>query len=317
MRTLAAVSRSRPLALLAVLLGWLFSLPAMAADTRVESALARGRAALENDRFERALKHFEEADRQSEGASFDALVGAAEAAALARQGDKAFAFAARAQERASTNLERALAAEAEGLALLRTGGSVPAIEAALLSALRLDSRAARDAYRYLTELYAEMGYGHLASRFLATFEAAGGDPARVEGLTRDLRLRLVAHAGYEACVGALRAAGHEIPPLGGVGDAEPPLFADGGEYRAAKAIAPEFPFYPENLRHSRVHGRVDLRLVVLESGEPRCLTALESTHEDFTKVTVEAVGNWRFEPAIFRGRASASHFALTTNFSLR
>ncbi|MBZ0101414.1 MAG: energy transducer TonB [Thermoanaerobaculia bacterium] len=317
MPTLAAVSRSRSLALLAVLLGCLLSMPAKAADARVELALERGRAALENDRFERALKHFEEADRRSGGASFDALVGASVAAAFTDQVDKAFAFAARARERAGTDRERALAAEAHGLALLRTGGPVPAIEAALIEALRLDSRAARESYRYLTEVYAEMGFGHLASRFLATYEAAGGDRARVRGLARELRVDLIANADYEACVDALRAAGHEIPPLGGDENAEPPLFADGGEYRPAKAIEYENPQYTDDLRLRRLEADVVMRLVVLASGETRCPTVLKATHPGFAGITVEKIRSWRFEPAILGGRPTASHFGATTRFRLQ
>jgi TonB family protein len=162
-----------------------------------------------------------------------------------------------------------------------------------------------------------MGFGHLASRFLATYEAVGGDPDRVEEMAAALRSRLIVVRDSEACIDALRAAGHRIPPLGGDSDAEPPVFADGGEYQGAKAVERQAPQYPEDLRLNRLWGKVQLRVVVLENGEARCLTVLEATHLDFAKASVEAVRNWRFEPAIVRGRPAVSHFVVTINFELR
>ncbi|MEP6994856.1 MAG: energy transducer TonB [Acidobacteriota bacterium] len=62
------------------------------------------------------------------------------------------------------------------------------------------------------------------------------------------------------------------------------------------------PIYPERALRERVRGLVILRVLVAEDGAPVRVTVDKAAREDLTRAAVEAVGQWRFEPARKNGR---------------
>jgi TonB family protein len=63
------------------------------------------------------------------------------------------------------------------------------------------------------------------------------------------------------------------------------------------------PVYPPDALRARLRGLVVLRVLVSESGQPLEIQVVQSAPDGMTEAAVEAVRQWRFEPAVSRGVA--------------
>jgi TonB family protein len=116
---------------------------------------------------------------------------------------------------------------------------------------------------------------------------------------------------------------------GGVGNGEGPGFgpghgggAGGGAYRvgggvsAPKPIYAPDPEYSEEARKVKHMGTVVLWLVVGPDGKPRDIRVLRTLGLGLDEKAIEAVKNWRFEPAMKDGKPVAVQINVEVNFHL-
>jgi TonB family protein len=116
---------------------------------------------------------------------------------------------------------------------------------------------------------------------------------------------------------------------GGVGSGEGPGFgpghgggAGGGAFRvgggvsAPKAIFAPDPEYSEEARKVKHMGTVVLWLVVGPDGKPRDIRVLRTLGLGLDEKAIEAVKNWRFEPAMKDGKPVAVQINVEVNFHL-
>jgi TonB family protein len=62
------------------------------------------------------------------------------------------------------------------------------------------------------------------------------------------------------------------------------------------------PIYPEKALKDRVRGLVILRVLVAEDGMPVRVSVDKAAREDLTRAAIDAVEQWRFQPARKDGR---------------
>jgi protein TonB len=116
---------------------------------------------------------------------------------------------------------------------------------------------------------------------------------------------------------------------GGVGSGEGPGFGPGhgggtggGAYRvgggvsAPKAIYSPDPEYSEEARKVKHMGVVVLWLVVGPDGKPRDIRVVRTLGLGLDEKAIEAVKNWRFEPALKDGKPVAVQVNVEVNFHL-
>ena len=116
---------------------------------------------------------------------------------------------------------------------------------------------------------------------------------------------------------------------GGVGTGEGPGFgpghgggAGGGAFRvgggvsAPKAIYAPDPEYSEEARKVKHMGTVVLWLVVGPDGKPRDIKVLRTLGLGLDEKAIEAVRNWRFDPAMKDGKPVAVQINVEVNFHL-
>ncbi len=77
------------------------------------------------------------------------------------------------------------------------------------------------------------------------------------------------------------------------------------------------PTYPEEARKEKVMGVVTLETVINENGTVDEIEVLRSPDERLSKASVEAVGQWTFEPALCDGRPVGVYYNLTIKFNLK
>ena len=77
------------------------------------------------------------------------------------------------------------------------------------------------------------------------------------------------------------------------------------------------PTYPPEARKAGITGRVVLRSVISDEGVVEDLEVLESQDELLTAAAVEAVKQWRFEPAKCDGKPVGVYYNLTIKFALK
>ncbi|MCP3960455.1 MAG: TonB family protein [bacterium] len=98
-------------------------------------------------------------------------------------------------------------------------------------------------------------------------------------------------------------------------DPETPVYFQGSVSKPQKISAPQ-PFYTRLAAKNRIEGRVILRTVIDRRGHVARVEVLKGLPLGLTEVAVEAVEQWRFNPATFRGRPVALYYNLTINFRL-
>jgi TonB family protein len=76
------------------------------------------------------------------------------------------------------------------------------------------------------------------------------------------------------------------------------------------------PKYPSDARDEKVMGMVIVETVLTEEGLVEEVQVLESVDERLSKVAVDAIRQWRFEPALCDGEPVAVYYNVTFNFRL-
>ena len=82
-----------------------------------------------------------------------------------------------------------------------------------------------------------------------------------------------------------------------------------------KVFAPS-PTYTELARRSRIEGIVVLRAVIDARGTVVSAEILRGLPMGLSEAALDAVRQWRYEPATLRGRPVAVTFTLTVRFEL-
>ena len=72
--------------------------------------------------------------------------------------------------------------------------------------------------------------------------------------------------------------------------------------REPRALVRINPKYPLQLARNRISGRVDLSIVIDDTGRITDHSVKRSTHQDLTREVLRVIGKWKFSPAIKDGR---------------
>lgn len=115
-----------------------------------------------------------------------------------------------------------------------------------------------------------------------------------------------------------------LPPEGPDTNAQPErspervLVKELGKVSALRALSEGPPTYPHALASLRLAGRVELEVVVDESGRVESVTVLSATHPLFAEAAVAAVQNWRYAPPVSAAGARVAVMRrVVVNFSPR
>jgi protein TonB len=94
-------------------------------------------------------------------------------------------------------------------------------------------------------------------------------------------------------------------------------FHVGGEVsRPIKISAPQ-PQYTEAARQARVQGVVIVQAIIDCTGTVTSVTVLKALPLGLSEAAVEAISQWRFEPARVNGSPVSVYYNLTVNFRLQ
>lgn len=104
-------------------------------------------------------------------------------------------------------------------------------------------------------------------------------------------------------------------PLVRIAEAGEILFV-GGDVKPPKRVAGEAPAYPDDARKERVTGQVVLQTVIVRSGSVRDVKILASVDDRLSAAAIDAVRDWRFEPATLSNDPVDVYYNLTINFRL-
>ena len=100
---------------------------------------------------------------------------------------------------------------------------------------------------------------------------------------------------------------------GGIGGG---VFRVGGGVSAPKVLYQLDPDYSEEARRAKYQGTVVLWLIVDQSGRARDLRVARSLGMGLDEKAIEAVKQWKFEPALKDGRPVAVQINVEVNFRL-
>jgi protein TonB len=100
---------------------------------------------------------------------------------------------------------------------------------------------------------------------------------------------------------------------GGIGGG---VFRVGGGVSAPKPVFSPDPEYSEEARKAKYQGTVVLGLVVGPDGRPRDMKVLRSLGLGLDEKAIEAVKNWRFEPAVKDNKPVAVYISVEVDFRL-
>ena len=256
--------------------------PALGAGSASARAAERAREALDRGRIEKALERarqaFELAETDDEKAEAWILAGRVRLEAAA--GHEARAQTLKGRRFRSGSRERSDAELREEAAAADELGRA---EAAFRQALAIAPR--REARVHLARIHFWRGDVERARDELAT----AGDESEDE-VERELR----------RCLGAV--------------DADRVLDLD-GEGVEGELVPPEKVSYPQP-RPSSVppNGFVVIRSVIDPNGDVVCAQKVVSSSDDLTRASIEALRQWRFEPATLDGEPVPVQYYLTINF---
>ncbi|MGZ7027887.1 MAG: energy transducer TonB [Terriglobales bacterium] len=100
---------------------------------------------------------------------------------------------------------------------------------------------------------------------------------------------------------------------GGIGGG---IFKVGGGVSAPRALSTPDPEYSEEARKAKYQGTVVLWLIVDQSGHPQQVKVARSLGMGLDQKAIEAVRQWKFEPAMKDGRPVAVQINVEVNFRL-
>ena len=108
----------------------------------------------------------------------------------------------------------------------------------------------------------------------------------------------------------------DLPAAPAPGPPSGPLTVGGEVLPPVKVHAPP-PRYPEIARKARIQGEVHLEAVIDATGGVGRIRVIRGLPMGLDRAAVDAVSQWRFEPATYRGRPVAVIYNLTIIFTLR
>jgi periplasmic protein TonB len=102
----------------------------------------------------------------------------------------------------------------------------------------------------------------------------------------------------------------------------PPLPNDGprpvgGDVLRPLKVSGPTPLYTEIARRARIEGVVIVEAIIDQRGEVTNVRVLKSLPLGLDQAAVDAVSQWRFEPATLNGKPVAVYYTLTVNFRLQ
>jgi len=96
---------------------------------------------------------------------------------------------------------------------------------------------------------------------------------------------------------------------------EAPVFVTGNVRKPVK-IHEVAPQYTEEARKARIQGSVILQAIIGKGGDVERVEVLKGLPIGLSEAAVEAIKQWRFEPATLDGKPVRVYFNLTINFRL-
>jgi TonB family protein len=95
-----------------------------------------------------------------------------------------------------------------------------------------------------------------------------------------------------------------------------PVYEIGSDIKSPKEIFAPNPPYAESARKAKVQGNVVLGLVVTPEGSTGDIEVCRSLDAALDQKAIEAVGQWKFEPATKDGKPVAVHVRIDVSFHL-
>ncbi len=97
----------------------------------------------------------------------------------------------------------------------------------------------------------------------------------------------------------------------------PGPFQVGGDVSAPLKISAPSPQYTEQARQARIQGVVIVQAIIDCAGFVTDINVLKELPMGLTEAAVEAISQWRFEPARLNGSPVSVYYNLTVNFRLQ
>jgi TonB family protein len=91
----------------------------------------------------------------------------------------------------------------------------------------------------------------------------------------------------------------------------------GGEVTQPKLLNPVAPAYPEKVRKENMTGQVVIQAVIEKDGKVARASVVRPIHPDLDAAALEAVRQWRYEPARQNGKPVAVYMTITVDFRLK
>ena len=245
----------------------------------VAELVSEGAGELQAGEYKDAFKHFQLADKRSQGESWDAVAGAATAAL--RLGK-----ASRAHEYAERLLEMDQSPRRKGTALYLLGVSLAGLNKLSESevTLRQFLDLVPDApFQTRTVLVSVMCRQNKHDEALALLDEQG-----------------------------LCAERADEPATDG-----PPQFEPGGKITEPVKLSGPYPEYPEQDRLARIQGTVVLDSLIGTDGTIHCVRVLDGPSPAMGCSAAVAVMNWKFQPSTLDGEVVEVYYNLAVRFQLR
>ncbi|MBZ5608232.1 MAG: energy transducer TonB [Acidobacteriia bacterium] len=87
-------------------------------------------------------------------------------------------------------------------------------------------------------------------------------------------------------------------------------------FGALKVLSTALPSYPDEARRANLEGNVKLNLLIGEDGIPKDIHVVEPVGMGLDEKAVEAISQWRFQPALVNGRATPVSIVIEVFFRL-
>lgn len=105
-------------------------------------------------------------------------------------------------------------------------------------------------------------------------------------------------------------------PEGPTGPSQGPIPISGDVKAPIRIFSPD-PVYPEPARQARIQGVVILQTIIDTLGKVTHVKVLKGLPEGLTESAVEAVTQWKFNPAMLNGEPVAVYYMVTISFSVQ
>jgi len=96
-----------------------------------------------------------------------------------------------------------------------------------------------------------------------------------------------------------------------------PLPSGSGGIMPPRAIYSPCPTYDDTSREAKIEGTVRLKIIVMRDGQIKGPKVVNSLSEALDKRTINAVSQWKFEPATKDGKPVTTQFDVECTFKLK